>query len=143
MTGDKDILQLIDHRISVILFKKGYGNYLVHKRETFYKEKGIMPNQMIDLKALMGDPSDNYPGVKGIGEKTALKLLQQYEHVEGILANLNALTKSQKLKIETDLDMLFLSRKLAEIKCDVSIQYDLEKAKLNLIMKKYLINSMK
>jgi 5'-3' exonuclease len=138
LTGDQDILQLIDDHISVILLKKGFGNYLVHNRQTFYEEKGIMPKQMIDLKALMGDPSDNYPGVKGIGEKTALKLLQQYEHVEGILANLNALTKSQKLKIETDLDMLFLSRKLAEIKCDVSIQYDLEKAKLNLNHEKVL-----
>ena len=66
------MLQLLDDSISVILLKKGYGNYLVHK-ETFFEEKGIMPRQMIDLKALMGDPSDNYPGVKGIGEKTALK----------------------------------------------------------------------
>ena len=68
---------------------------------------------MIDLKALMGDPSDNYPGVKGIGGKTALKLLQQYEHVDGIVENLNALTKSQKLKIESDLDMLDLSRTIS------------------------------
>ncbi len=138
LTGDQDILQLIDDHISVILLKKGVGNYLVHTRQTFYEEKGIMPKQMIDLKALMGDPSDNYPGVKGIGEKTALKLLQQYEHVDGIVENLDALTKSQKLKIETDLDMLYLSRKLAEIKCDVPLQYDLEKAKLNLDHEKVL-----
>ncbi len=138
LTGDQDILQLIDDHISVILLKKGVGNYLVHTRQTFYEEKGIMPKQMIDLKALMGDPSDNYPGVKGIGEKTALKLLQQYEHVDGIVENLDALTKSQKLKIETDLDMLYLSRKLAEIKCDVPLQYDLEKAKLNLNHEKVL-----
>ena len=138
LTGDQDILQLIDEHISVILLKKGFGNYLVHNRQTFYEEKGIMPKQMIDLKALMGDPSDNYPGVKGIGEKTALKLLQQYEHVDGIVENLDALTKSQKIKIEADLDMLYLSRKLAEIKCDVPIQYDLEKAKLNLDHEKVL-----
>lgn len=138
LTGDQDILQLIDDHISVILLKKGVGNYLVHTRQTFYEEKGIMPKQMIDLKALMGDPSDNYPGVKGIGEKTALKLLQQYEHVDGIVENLDSLTKSQKLKIETDLDMLYLSRKLAEIKCDVPLQYDLKKAKLNLDHEKVL-----
>ena len=138
LTGDQDILQLIDDHISVILLKKGFGNYLVHNSQTFYEEKGILPKQMIDLKALMGDPSDNYPGVKGIGEKTALKLLQQYEHVDGIVENLNALTKSQKLKIESDLDMLYLSRRLAEIKCDVPIQYDLEKAKLNLNHEKVL-----
>src|SRR3954463_14409665 len=138
LTGDQDILQLIDDHISVILLKKGFGNYLVHNRQTFYEEKGIIPKQMIDLKALMGDPSDNYPGVRGIGEKTALKLLQQYEHVDGIVENLDALTKSQKLKIETDLDMLYLSRKLAEIKCDVPLQYDIEKAKLNLDHEKVL-----
>ena len=76
--------------------------------------------------------------IKGIGEKTALKLLQQYEHVDGIVENLDALTKTQKLKIETDLDMLYLSRKLAEIKCDVPLQYDLGKAKLNLNHEKVL-----
>jgi len=131
LTGDRDILQLLDERVSVILLQKGYGNYLVHTPETFYEEKGISPKQMIDLKALMGDPSDNYPGVKGIGEKTALKLVQQFEHVEGIVSNLDQLTKSQKAKIEQDLEMLYLSRQLAEIKCDVPINYSLEEAILN------------
>src|SRR5881227_2717463 len=93
LTGDQDILQLLDESISVILLKKGYGNYLVHTPKTFFEDKGIKPQQMVDLKALMGDPSDNYPGVKGIGEKTALKLLQEYEHVEGIISNLDKLSK--------------------------------------------------
>jgi 5'-3' exonuclease len=120
------------------LLKKGFGNYLVHNKETFYEEKGIMPRQMIDLKAFMGDASDNYPGVKGIGEKTALKLLQQYEHVDGVVANLDQLSKAQKSKIETDLDMLYLSRKLAEIKCDVPIQYDIEQTAFRLDREKVL-----
>ena len=98
LTGDQDILQLIDDHISVILLKKGFGNYLVHNRQTFYEEKGIMPKQMIDLKALMGDPSDNYPGVKGIGEKTALKLLQQYEHVDGICSKFECINKISEIK---------------------------------------------
>lgn len=126
LTGDQDILQLIDDNIYVILMKKGFGNYLVHSKDTFFEEKGITPKQMIDLKALMGDTSDNYPGVKGIGEKTALKLLGQFQDVEGIVANLHQLTKTQKTKIEQDLDMLYLSRRLAEIKCDVPLQYSLE-----------------
>jgi 5'-3' exonuclease len=138
LTGDQDILQLIDEEISVILLKKGFGNYLVHNQESFYHEKGIMPKQMIDLKAFMGDPSDNYPGVKGIGEKTALKLLQQYKDVEGVVANLDQLTKSQKSKIENDMDMLYLSRQLAEIKCDVPLQYNLEKAAFNMDRQKVL-----
>jgi len=92
LTGDQDILQLLDDSISVILLKKGYGNYFVHTPQTFFAEKGITPRQMIDLKALMGDTSDNYPGVRGIGEKTALKLLHEFEHVEGIISNLDRLT---------------------------------------------------
>ncbi|WP_174734088.1 5'-3' exonuclease H3TH domain-containing protein [Mesobacillus harenae] len=130
LTGDQDILQLIDDNISVALLKKGFGNYLVHNPASFFEEKGISPTQMIDLKALMGDPSDNYPGVKGIGEKTALRLLQQYSNVEGILENLHELTKSQRAKIEQDLDMLHLSRKLAEIKCDVPVECKLPEAVL-------------
>ncbi|QED50156.1 5'-3' exonuclease [Cytobacillus dafuensis] len=128
LTGDQDILQLIDDQISVVLLQKGYGNYLVHTKDTFYESKGIRPKQMIDLKAFMGDTSDNYPGVKGIGEKTALKLLQQFGHIEGVLANLDQLTKAQRTKIEQDLEMLHLSRQLAEIKCDVPVECTMEEA---------------
>jgi 5'-3' exonuclease len=78
----------------------------------------------------MGDPSDNYPGVKGIGEKTALKLLQQFESIDGILQNLNDLSKSHRTKIEQDLDMLHLSRTLAEIKCDVPVSCSISDSEL-------------
>ncbi|MBD7936138.1 5'-3' exonuclease [Cytobacillus sp. Sa5YUA1] len=128
LTGDRDILQVLDKNVSVALLKKGMGNYEVHTPDSFYEEKGIQPKQLIDLKAFMGDPSDNYPGVKGIGEKTALKLLQTYEHIEGVLENIEALTKGQKTKIEQDLDMLHLSRQLAEIKCDVPVKCTLLEA---------------
>ncbi len=138
LTGDKDILQLINDRTSVILLQKGYGNYQVHNRDSLYDEKGIWPEQMIDLKALMGDPSDNYPGVRGIGEKTAIKLLQQYEHIEGILENLGSLTKTQRAKIEQDLEMLHLSRKLAEIKCDVEVTCTLDSASLQINREKVM-----
>ena len=138
LTGDQDMLQLLDDSISVILLKKGYGNYLVHTPETFFEEKGITPKQMVDLKALMGDTSDNYPGVKGIGEKTALKLLQEFEHVEGIISNLDQLSKSNKTKIEQDLEMLHLSRILAEIKCDVPVSCALDEAGLRIEKEKAL-----
>jgi 5'-3' exonuclease len=128
LTGDQDILQLLDDNIYVILLKKGIGNYLVHSKDSFFAEKGITPKQMIDLKALMGDPSDNYPGVKGIGEKTALKLLTQFGDVDGIVANMEKLSKAQKAKIEQNLDMLYLSRRLAEIKCDAPVEYNMEEA---------------
>lgn len=138
LTGDQDILQLLDEHISVVLMQKGYGNYLVHTKDTFFEEKGIHPRQMIDLKAFMGDASDNYPGVKGIGEKTALKLLQAYEHIEGVLANLDQLTKGQRTKIEQDLEMLHLSRQLAEIKCDVPITCALDESYFQLDREKVI-----
>ncbi|WP_108671186.1 5'-3' exonuclease [Peribacillus acanthi] len=128
LTGDQDLLQLLDPSVSVILLKKGYGNYEVHNEETFFAWKGITPTQMVDLKALMGDPSDNYPGVKGIGEKTAIKLLQQFDHIEGILENITQLTKTQRAKIEDAVELLHMSRKLAAIKCDVPISCPLESA---------------
>lgn len=122
LTGDHDMLQLVSDKVSVIIMKKGHGNYFVYTPESLMEEKRLTPRQIIDMKGLMGDPSDNYPGVKGIGEKTALKLVQEYETVEGILANLDQLTKAVRSKIEADLDMLHLSRKLASIRCDINLE---------------------
>lgn len=121
LTGDHDMLQLINESTSVIIMKKGHGNYMVYTPEVLMEEKQLIPSQIIDLKGLMGDTSDNYPGVRGIGEKTAHKLVLEYGSVEGILNNLDALSKSVRAKIEADLDMLHLSRQLAEIRCDVDL----------------------
>lgn len=126
LTGDQDILQLVDDRISVAIMKKGQGNYAVYKPDVFYEEKGILPPQMVDLKGLMGDTSDNYPGVKGIGEKTALKLLQEYQSIDGVLENLEKVSKGIRTKIEENLDMLHLSRKLAKIHCEAPVSCLLE-----------------
>ncbi|KAA2301754.1 5'-3' exonuclease, partial [Clostridioides difficile] len=71
LTGDHDMLQLINDRTSIIIMKKGHGNYMVYNPETLMAEKQLTPRQVIDMKGLMGDASDNYPGVRGIGEKTA------------------------------------------------------------------------
>ncbi|MBE6184926.1 5'-3' exonuclease [Heyndrickxia ginsengihumi] len=128
LTGDRDLLQLLDQHIQVHLLQKGYGNYKSYTHEAFFQEYNVTPHQYIDVKALMGDMSDGYPGVKGIGEKTALKLIQQFKDIQGILDNLDALTNAQRKKIEMDLEMLHLSRELAEIKCDVPLQFTLEHA---------------
>lgn len=128
LTGDQDMLQLLKPNVNVVLLKKGQGNYAEYQEGSFVEEKGITPQQMIDLKALMGDSSDNYPGVKGIGEKTALKLLLKYETIEGILENLDQLTKGQRNKIEQDLDMLHLSRNLARIHCEAEVDCSLDDA---------------
>ncbi|SEQ52909.1 5'-3' exonuclease [Piscibacillus halophilus] len=132
LTGDQDILQLLDHNVHVVLLKKGYGNYDVYHAERFTEEKGITPQQMIELKAMMGDTSDNYPGVRGIGEKTALKLLKQHGTLDNILDNLDSLTKAQRTKFENDLDMVRLSRQLAEIHCEAGVTCDLSKAQFNM-----------
>ncbi|MDQ0087167.1 5'-3' exonuclease [Paenibacillus anaericanus] len=121
LTGDHDMLQLVSPNTSVIIMKKGMGNYMVYTPESLMEEKGLTPVQIIDLKGLMGDTSDNYPGVRGIGEKTAMKLIQEYGSVEGILDNLDKLTKSVRTKIEADLEMLELCRGLARIRCDVEL----------------------
>lgn len=138
LTGDQDILQLLDENITVLLLKKGIGNYAEYTTTNFLEEKGIHPQQMVDLKALMGDSSDNYPGVRGIGEKTALRLLQQFGSIEGILENVENLTKAQKTKIEEDLEMLHLSRKLARIHCEVPIDCSLEDALIQFNREKVL-----
>ncbi|GIO95369.1 5'-3' exonuclease H3TH domain-containing protein [Paenibacillus sp. FSL W8-0187] len=131
LSGDHDLLQLVNDSTSVIIMKKGHGNYMHYTPETLYAEKGLSPRQVIDVKGLMGDTSDNYPGVRGIGEKTAVKLIQEYETVEGILANLESLTKGVRTKIEADLEMLHLSRSLAEIHCEVPMECELELCRLS------------
>lgn len=130
LTGDQDILQLVASGISVAIMKKGQGNYDVFNHENFFDKKGIQPQQLIDLKGLMGDTADNYPGVKGIGEKTAIKLLQEHETIDGLLAKFDQLPKGIQSKIKANLDMLHLSRTLAEIKCDVPISCQLDSARL-------------
>jgi len=126
VTGDKDILQLINEKTNVAILSKGIGNYDIYTNDRFFEVYGISPNQFIDVKALMGDSSDNYSGVKGIGEKTALKLIKEYNSIDGILENLDSLSKGIKTKIENDLEMLEISQKLAGINCEVPLEYNID-----------------
>ncbi|ANE48593.1 5'-3' exonuclease [Paenibacillus swuensis] len=131
LTGDGDTLQLIDENTQIILTKKGFGNYEVVHHENLFELRGLThPHQVIDIKALMGDPSDNYPGVKGIGAKTALKLIQEHATIDGVLENLELLPKGVRAKIEAEMDMLNLSRKLARIECEVDITCALEDCRM-------------
>lgn len=127
-TGDLDMLQLVNHNVDVAIMKKGIGNYEVYHMENFYDMKGLLPEQIVDFKGLTGDSADNYPGVKGIGEKTALALLKKYTSVEVVLENLDDLTTAQRNKLQTNLDMFYLSRQLATIKCDLPIELILDDA---------------
>ena len=126
LTGDHDMLQLVHEHTTVVIMKKGHGNYAVYSPEYLMEERQLTPVQVIDVKGLMGDTADNYPGVKGIGEKTAHKLIQEYGSIEGILENLPSLAKGVRAKIEADLDMLHLSRQLARIQCDVPLTCEID-----------------
>ncbi|HAC4845463.1 TPA_asm: 5'-3' exonuclease [Listeria monocytogenes] len=129
LSGDKDLLQLIAPTNDVWIMQKGYGNYNRYDEATFFEEMGISPRQFIDVKALMGDTSDGYPGVRGIGEKTAIKLIQEFESIEGVLNNLDKLKPAQQTKIQEDLAMLELSQKLARIHTEVPLEIDLPSLK--------------
>ncbi|GIN56552.1 5'-3' exonuclease [Lederbergia ruris] len=132
LTGDRDLLQIVDEKVNVLLLQKGIGNYLHYTRDVYVDEFQIEPKQFIDVKALMGDPSDGYPGVKGIGEKTAYKLMRNYETIEGLFANFDQLTPTIQRKLQQDEEMLHLSRKLATIHCNVPLDFYLEQAKWQL-----------
>jgi 5'-3' exonuclease len=130
LTGDRDMLQLIDGGVKVVLMKRGFGNYAVYDEQALLEETGLTPRQIIDLKGLMGDPADHYPGVRGIGEKTALRLLQEHGSVEGILDALETLPKGVRAKIEADVDMLHLSRDLACIRTDAPVECGMDECVL-------------
>lgn len=126
ITGDKDMLQLLSPSVKIAFMKKGFHVYDVYTESRFIEEYGIQPSQFADVKAFMGDPSDGYPGVKGIGPKTALQLIQAYGSTDGVLDAIDKLKPAQKKKIEEHKDMLLLSKKLAVIKCDIQLDVSLE-----------------
>jgi len=127
-TGDLDMLQLVNNNVDVAIMKKGIGNYEIYHMENFYEMKGLLHDQIIDFKGLTGDSADNYPGVRGIGDKTALSLLQKYKSVEVVLEKLDELTPAQRRNLQTNLDMFYLSKQLATIKCDLPIELVLDDA---------------
>ena len=133
VSGDRDLLQLINETNRIWLTKKGYTEYQYYDYEAFKEQYGITPQQFIDVKALMGDASDGYSGVQGIGEKTALKLIQTHGSVDTLLDNLHMLTPKMQEKITGDMESLRMSQRLAEIITDVPIKLDglMDKSRLN------------
>lgn len=124
ISSDKDLLQLINEDVDVKLLKA--GSYIRYNLKSFEEEFGIKPINIIDLKSLMGDSSDNIPGVKGIGEKGALKLLQQYKTLDGIYDNIEDIKGSVKLKLINDKENAYFSYELATIYKNVPIDIKLE-----------------
>ena len=122
ISGDKDMLQLVSPTTTVSLTKKGISEVKKYNPETMFDEMEVNPDQIIDLKALMGDKSDNIPGVPGVGEKTAVKLLKEYTTLENVYEHLDDI-KGKKLKenLENHKDDAFMSKGLVTIKRDTPV----------------------
>ena len=125
-TGDRDAYQLVDDSTSVCFTRKGVSDILELTDTNFKDEIGLAPSQIIDLKALMGDKSDNIPGVAGVGEKSALNLLEKYKNVDGIYAHLDEITGALNKKLSDGKESAYFSKQLATI--DVHAPYEIELA---------------
>lgn len=132
VTGDRDELQLLSSRTSVYFTKRGISDLKIYTPEVFAEEyEGLEPKQLIDLKGLMGDTSDNIPGIPGVGPKTALKLIGEYGSVENVLANADKISgKALREKVQNNKDSALLSKKLATIFTDVPVDADLDNYEL-------------
>ncbi len=125
LTGDKDSFQLIDENTSIYFTKKGLSDVKIIDLKALKEEYGITPSQVVDVKALMGDKSDNIPGVSGVGEKTAYRLIIEYGSLENVYKEVESFTPSIKSKLIADKDMAFLSYELGknieekDLKCDL------------------------
>lgn len=125
VTGDRDALQLVSPKTKVMLTKKGISEMELYDENKVAERYGLKPAQIIDMKGLMGDTSDNIPGVPGIGEKTAVKLVLEYGSVEELLANRGTVTGKLRDKLEQYAEQALLSKKLATIIRNVPIEIDL------------------
>ncbi len=130
ISGDKDELQLASDKTKVLITKKGISEFELYDEAAMYEKYGFSPEQFIDFKGLMGDQSDNIPGIPGVGEKTALKLVQEFGSVENLIACADQITsKSLKEKIEENAQLAIMSRRLATINTEVPIDINFEEFK--------------
>ena len=137
VTGDRDILQLVDSRVKIYMPVAGMSQGKIMGTDEVIEKMGVPPEQIADYKALVGDPSDNYPGVSGIGPKTATKLLSKYQSLEGIYKNLDKLEAPVATKLKEGKASAKISQKLARIVTDVPLEFEIEK------MGKWKVNSNK
>jgi len=127
ITGDRDLLQLVNERTAVYL--AGDDQTYITDADVI-KKLGVRPNQVVDYKAIVGDTSDNIPGVKGVGEKTAVSLLEKFDTLDNIYANLDKVENRWKGKFEASKETAYMSRDLARIETNLKIKFDFEHAKV-------------
>lgn len=126
VTGDKDAIQLASNKTTTLITKKGVGEVEEYNYDSVIERYEMTPTQFIDLKGLMGDKSDNIPGVPGIGEKTGIKLIKEFSSIENLIENTDQLKGSVKKKIEENKEQAIFSKKLATIIRDVPIEINLD-----------------
>lgn len=131
LTGDRDTLQLIDERIKVYLTKRGISEVAEIDKDELKNLYGLTPEQVIDFKALCGDPSDNIPGISGVGEKTALRLITDYKSLDGLYQNLDQITGKLREKLELGKQTAYLSYELAKINNQVPYEFELSDFEYN------------
>jgi len=126
LTGDRDILQLVDRNIFVIAPQLGLSNLTMYDEKGVKNKMSVTPSEIPDLKALTGDPSDNYPGAKGIGPKTAAQLIRKFRTVEKLFTQLEKVDNiKMRIILESEKKSVFLSKKLAQIDVSVPLDFDL------------------
>jgi len=130
VTGDMDLLQLVDEHTHVLTSRWRFSDTVIYDLEGVKRRYGLPPTQLVDLKALMGDKSDNIPGVRGVGQKTATRLLQQYGSLEVVYEHLDEVQARFRNKLEAERDVAFLSHRLATIVRDAPVQLDLDSCRL-------------
>lgn len=132
LTSDQDMLQLVDDNTTLLLMKKGVSDINKITMDNFEQEYEIRPDQVIDLKAMMGDTADNIPGIPGIGKVTGLKLIKKYDTLENLLASTDELKGKQKENVENNIDIAKMSKELATIKVDLDLDYEPNQFALNI-----------
>jgi DNA polymerase I len=130
ITGDKDLMQLVDDKVSLFVPVQGLSVTKLYDAPAVKEKLGVAPSQVIDLKALMGDSSDNYPGVSGIGPVAAINLLEKYSHLDNIYTHLDDIKSSISEKLAKDKDNAYLSQKLATIVTNIPLKLKLHTARL-------------
>ena len=143
VTGDKDAIQLASNKTTTLITKKGVGEVEEYNYDSVVERYEMTPTQFIDLKGLMGDKSDNIPGVPGIGEKTGIKLIKEFSSIENIIENIDQLKGSVKKKIEENKEQAIFSKKLATIIRDVPIEISLDELSYGDYDKKAVIEEFK
>lgn len=143
VTGDKDAIQLASKNTTTLITKKGVSDIEEYDYDFVVEKYEMTPTQFIDLKGLMGDKSDNIPGVSGIGEKTGIKLIKEFKSIENIIDNIDSLKGSVKKKIEEGKDIAIMSKRLATIVRDVPIKFTLDELSYGDYDKEKVIENLK